>query len=531
MCIRDSFNDSNTMEEIRNEERQLYFYPEDAELPDYIAMYNIENDVNLNAWLSIMRTWFVCIILLGGALLFSQDATELVLTPIESMLEKVQRIARNPIEAAQSEEEAEFLMQEAGVDNSSKDDKKKKKETYETQILEKTITKIGALLALGFGEAGSEIIAQNMGKEGDVDPIIPGRKIVAIFGFCDIRNFTDATEVLQEGVMVFVNEIAEIVHGTVDDYGGSANKNIGDAFLLVWKFPNSDIMEDPEKPGDLKLKGTLSASQVADMSVFSFIKIMAGINKSEKLEKYKRHKGLNERMPNYSVKMGFGLHVGWAIEGAIGSEFKIDASYLSPNVNMASRLEAATKQFGVPMLISGPLFKILSPDFKEILRHIDRVKVKGSDDPIDFYTCDLTFAKLGTVTPKKPGGDRALTKKEKKRQKFLKRVERERRKQKAFTGKETVGTLMKKDKDIKLMRSIFTPEFKTIFNTGLEAYLKGDWPAAKQVFEQTLDMIPGHKDGPSNTLLDVIESHGGRAPSDWEGVRVLTEKQKGKGSD
>jgi class 3 adenylate cyclase len=48
-------------------------------------------------------------------------------------------------------------------------------------------------------------------------------------------------------------------------------------------------------------------------------------------------------MPNYSVKMSFGLHVGWAFEGAIGSDFKIDASYLSPNVNMASRLEVATK--------------------------------------------------------------------------------------------------------------------------------------------------------------------------------------------
>ena len=68
------------------------------------------------------------------------------------------------------------------------------------------------------------------------------------------------------------------------------------------------------------------------------------------------------RMPNYTVKMGFGLHVGWAIEGAIGSEFKIDASYLSPNVNMASRLEAATKQYGVPILISGPLHDLLSPD-------------------------------------------------------------------------------------------------------------------------------------------------------------------------
>jgi class 3 adenylate cyclase len=73
------------------------------------------------------------------------------------------------------------------------------------------------------------------------------------------------------------------------------------------------------------------------------LKIITGITISKKLEKYKAHPGLNERLPNYSVKMGFGLHLGWAIEGAIGSTYKIDASYLSPNVNMASRLEAATK--------------------------------------------------------------------------------------------------------------------------------------------------------------------------------------------
>lgn len=79
------------------------------------------------------------------------------------------------------------------------------------------------------------------------------------------------------------------------------------------------------------------------MSVLSFLKIIAATKKSRKMHKYKEHKGLNDRMPNYSVKMGFGLHVGWAIEGAIGSYYKIDASYLSPNVNMASRLEGATK--------------------------------------------------------------------------------------------------------------------------------------------------------------------------------------------
>lgn len=56
---------------------------------------------------------------------------------------------------------------------------------------------------------------------------------VAVFGFCDIRRFTDTTEVLQEGVMEFVNVIAHLVHGAVAARGGAANKNIGDAFLLV----------------------------------------------------------------------------------------------------------------------------------------------------------------------------------------------------------------------------------------------------------------------------------------------------------
>ena len=92
------------------------------------------------------------------------------------------------------------------------------------------------------------------------------------------------------------------------------------------------------------------------MSVISFLKIIAAIKKSAKLEAFNAWDVVQNKMTDFKVKMGFGLHVGWAIEGAIGSEFKIDASYLSPNVNMAARLEAATKQFGVSLLISGHLY-------------------------------------------------------------------------------------------------------------------------------------------------------------------------------
>ena len=57
---------------------------------------------------------------------------------------------------------------------------------------------------------------------------------------------------------------------------------------------------------------------------------------------------------------------------------QIEASYLSPNVNMASRLQAATKQFKAPLLMSGQFHALLSPNLQAMCRLVDRVTVKGS---------------------------------------------------------------------------------------------------------------------------------------------------------
>lgn len=81
-----------------------------------------------------------------------------------------------------------------------------------------------SLLAVGFGDAGAEVIANNIKSGGDLNPMIPGNKVVAIFGFCDIRNFTDTTEVLQEDIMEFVNSIADIVHTEVGPAGHDAEQ-------------------------------------------------------------------------------------------------------------------------------------------------------------------------------------------------------------------------------------------------------------------------------------------------------------------
>jgi hypothetical protein len=77
-----------------------------------------------------------------------------------------------------------------------------------------------------------------MSSSGELNPIMKGKRTWAIFGFCDVRNFTASAEVLQTSVMTFINKIAEITHSQVNKFGGQPNVNVGDAFMLVWKFQN-----------------------------------------------------------------------------------------------------------------------------------------------------------------------------------------------------------------------------------------------------------------------------------------------------
>ncbi|OMJ72818.1 hypothetical protein SteCoe_28655 [Stentor coeruleus] len=394
--------------------------------------------------------------------------------------------------------------------------KHESEEPMETVFLERTLNKIGALLALGFGEAGSTIIATNMQKGGgEVDPMIPGKRTHCIFGFCDIRDFADATEVLQQEVLSYVNEVAYIVHKTVDYFSGSANKNIGDAFLLVWKFPDN-LLQISEDSKNYVLAKDQFVHQLADMSVISFLKIIAEIHKNPKILKYKNHPGLNSRLRGFSVKMGFGLHQGWAIEGAIGSEFKIDASYLSPNVNLASRLEAATKQFGVHILISNVLYNICSHVTKTKLRRVDRVTVKGSKHPMELYTCDI-FPNL-----LKPLDDNA-DKEDIKKARVMGRIARKKLRRKAMRGEINIRDMWNEDEDLIVMRSGVSKTFIKEFNIALEDYLDGKWVEAKAGFLKAQD-LKGVQDGPCQVLIDFINSEGGEAPARWPGYRELHDK-------
>ena len=243
-----------------------------------------------------------------------------------------------------------------------------------------------------------------------------------------------------------------------------------------------------------------------DMALLSFLKILAKINKDPAILKYRSHQKILQRMPNYEVKLGFGLHLGWAIEGAIGSQFKVDASYLSPHVNIASALEGSTKLYGVPLLISGNLYDVFSEDVQAYCRKIDVIRLKGNSQPFSLYTSDCDFSGFSA-------GNYASRKKT-----FFRN--KKKNLQKKFESKdiETV-TCFKESKEINLMRKGLLQEFFDCFNQGLENYINGDWEISKLNLLKALEIK--RNDGPSLSLINYMSDYEYKCPENWSNSRYL----------
>eukprot|EP00241_Pyramimonas_parkeae_P000821 CAMPEP_0114273940 /NCGR_PEP_ID=MMETSP0058-20121206/29452_1 /TAXON_ID=36894 /ORGANISM="Pyramimonas parkeae, CCMP726" /LENGTH=978 /DNA_ID=CAMNT_0001393603 /DNA_START=127 /DNA_END=3064 /DNA_ORIENTATION=+ len=543
------FNDKLEMEGARHEILRSVEFVE-ATYENSFARFDIKSQSRLGAVLNILQTIYVCLVLGVGAMFFSKDANRLVLEPIERIFGRVRLMSDHPMINQLAQQSGatgrrrlssvtNFIGGMAGGKVAAQ--VQNEADGYETTFLETTFSKLHRLIAIGFGEAGAEIVAANLKGGADFDPMIPGNKMLAIFGFCDIRQFTDATEVLQEGVMEYVNTIAHIVHMEVHLSGGSANKNIGDAFLLVWRFPTeiktgrsrghairiSEIQELLMGRGEGVNNASRNAiSKVADKALASFVIIQSMLNKSSRLRAYRENEELNKRIPDFQVKMGFGLHVGWAIEGAIGSKYKVDASYLSPNVNISSRLEAATKQFGTPMLLSEQFVNLLPAHSRERCRLIDRVTVKGSNNPMGFHTYDTVVndQSLAEATGKgvqhtvsmhkllnqNPSRDQIVYE-------FYKDPRRFSHSNQNYTD------MWAEHPDLSKTHGV-TMEFLKRFNEGVTAYIQGRWKVAYVILLECQKMVGDEGDGPSKSLLSVMAEHNNKAPDDWRGFRALTEK-------
>lgn len=587
--------------------------------------FNVSSLAQMDAQYGIYLTLFVSVMLLAGSFVFTSDAQRLVLDPIERMVKMVEAMAKDPLHPVQ------VLHSEGSGE-------------YETRLLENTIEKITGLLRVGFGEAGAGIISSNLKMNDNtsvIDPLIPGKRVYAIFGFCDIHSFEEINEQLGKDVMSFVNTIAEIVHSNVHNWAGNSNKNLGNAFVVVWRlgdeqtllsistqnalgvlhkltadqtdaknnggpgdtgagnrknsqdrvmpsrnstpdlaskkvggrnlmhFLSSGIGEEKEptpdalpvvgasrphrrdsnlgkdfdhaaaanKEADSKFEGLRRGSLVdlrrvpgaeifADKALISYLKIIVEKNRSRHISAYRfDQRLLKDNVKEFRLQMGFGLHAGWAIEGAVGSLQKVDATYLSPHVNMAARLESASRQYTVPLLFSQVFFEILSPHAQRYCRRLDVITVKGSAHPTGIYTYDVR-----QDIPFKE------TKRRRKQSGNVRGADDRMIDENALTPNDPgyynashdTAEVFEKDVDLQQLRSHISDAFLDCFKAGMTSYIQGDWNAARTSLEKANAMMSEIQglsgDGPSMTILSFMATYNFRAPSDWKGYRHLTSK-------
>jgi len=252
------------------------------------------------------------------------------------------------------------------------------------------------------------------------------------------------------------------------------------------------------------------------LAVMSFVQVQAAINRDPQLAEYRGHPALLARRPNYRVSLGFGMHLGWAIEGALGSHLKIDASYLSSHVNLAMKIEDVTRQYGVVLLFSEQLVLTCNQSFAHYFRVVDHVKLPGGTCPNRLFTVDLDIeaAKMEAKRPKSAKADRHKD-----------RVRREELKMVKLEEYYKVSAIFRRDKHIQRMRKAYEPEFFNEWEKGYMNYEAGEWDVATEVFERTKRWVQtpsAAEDGPSCTLLQFMRQFDFKAPKWWRGFRELT---------
>jgi PAS domain S-box-containing protein len=170
--------------------------------------------------------------------------------------------------------------------------------------------------------------------------------------FADIRNFTTLSETMTpEDNFKFINGYLSRMEPAIIEHGGFIDKYIGDAIMALFGGGADDAV-----------KGAISMLN--------------------RLTEYNKTRQRPERPP---LKIGIGINTGDLILGTVGGESRMDGTVISDAVNLASRLEYLTKNYGVSLLISHYTFEKLENPNDYAFRFIDRVQVKGKSQIVTVF--------------------------------------------------------------------------------------------------------------------------------------------------
>jgi adenylate cyclase len=188
--------------------------------------------------------------------------------------------------------------------------------------------------------------------------------------FSDIRGFTSISEKLDPTELSeLLNEFLTPMTGIIHHSRGTIDKYMGDAIMAFWGAP----LDDPDHA-----QHAMEAAQQMEFMV-------------HELAKEFKARGWP------AIQIGIGLNTGTMNVGNMGSEFRMAYTVLGDAVNLGARLESLTKQYGVHTIISE-----YTRDAVEgfAFREIDRVRVKGKDEPVAIFE---PVCKLANVSPTMQG--------------------------------------------------------------------------------------------------------------------------------
>ena len=174
--------------------------------------------------------------------------------------------------------------------------------------------------------------------------------------FSDVRGFTSISEALKpEELREYINEYLTAMSMIIRSrYRGTLDKYIGDAIMAFWGAP----MDDPQQARNAVLAG-LAMQQECSVLNARFTA-----------------RGWPE------LRIGIGINSGNVRVGDMGSQLRRAYTAMGDAVNVASRLEARTKGYGVGILVGGATReRVVDIAFREV----DRIKVKGKDEPVTIY--------------------------------------------------------------------------------------------------------------------------------------------------
>jgi adenylate cyclase len=183
------------------------------------------------------------------------------------------------------------------------------------------------------------------------------RKITVLFS--DIRHFTNLSEELPpEQVVSLLNEYFGAMLDVIFEYNGTLDKFLGDGIMVEFGAP----LDDPDQEKHA---------------------VLAAIAMQKELKKLNT-KWKSENKP--TIEMGIGIHTGLAIVGNIGSERRLDYTAVGDTVNVASRLEQATKTLQKPILISETTHGALDITFKTT--NLGSMSLPGRKEALIVYAID-----------------------------------------------------------------------------------------------------------------------------------------------